>query len=188
MIKVDACGVCFHDIVTRNGTLKSGVQMPVHSRPRDLRHRRRRRPRRARLQGGRPRRDRAALPHLRRVPAICRSGRETLCPDRQVHRRCRPGRRLRASTSRSRTTTSRSCPRASPLAGRLDRRLRDRHDPQRDARSRASSQRARARSSPARAAGSACTPCSSRGSPARLSSRRRPRRRRPTQIRDARRA
>ena len=29
VIKVDACGVCFHDIVTRNGTLKYGVQMPV---------------------------------------------------------------------------------------------------------------------------------------------------------------
>jgi D-arabinose 1-dehydrogenase-like Zn-dependent alcohol dehydrogenase len=28
VIKVDACGVCFHDIVTRNGTLKFGVQMP----------------------------------------------------------------------------------------------------------------------------------------------------------------
>ena len=29
VIKVDACGVCFHDIVTRNGTLKAGVQMRV---------------------------------------------------------------------------------------------------------------------------------------------------------------
>jgi NADPH:quinone reductase-like Zn-dependent oxidoreductase len=28
VIKVDACGVCFHDIVTRNGTLKYGVHMP----------------------------------------------------------------------------------------------------------------------------------------------------------------
>lgn len=28
VIEVDACGVCFHDIVTRNGTLKSGVRMP----------------------------------------------------------------------------------------------------------------------------------------------------------------
>src|SRR3974377_1415702 len=28
IIKVDACGVCFHDIVTRNGTLKYGVHMP----------------------------------------------------------------------------------------------------------------------------------------------------------------
>jgi D-arabinose 1-dehydrogenase-like Zn-dependent alcohol dehydrogenase len=29
IIKVDACGVCFHDIVTRNGTLKRGVKMPL---------------------------------------------------------------------------------------------------------------------------------------------------------------
>ena len=29
LIKVEACGVCFHDVVTRNGTLKRGVQMPL---------------------------------------------------------------------------------------------------------------------------------------------------------------
>lgn len=29
VIQVDSCGVCFHDIVTRNGTLKAGVEMPV---------------------------------------------------------------------------------------------------------------------------------------------------------------
>jgi len=29
VIKVDACGVCFHDVVTRNGTLKYGVTMPL---------------------------------------------------------------------------------------------------------------------------------------------------------------
>jgi acryloyl-coenzyme A reductase len=28
VVKIDACGVCFHDIVTRNGTLKAGVRMP----------------------------------------------------------------------------------------------------------------------------------------------------------------
>lgn len=28
IIRVAACGVCFHDIVTRNGTLKAGVHMP----------------------------------------------------------------------------------------------------------------------------------------------------------------
>ncbi len=28
-IRVEACGVCFHDIVTRNGTLKRGVEMPL---------------------------------------------------------------------------------------------------------------------------------------------------------------
>ena len=29
LIKVEACGVCFHDVVTRNGVLKRGVQMPL---------------------------------------------------------------------------------------------------------------------------------------------------------------
>ena len=28
VIKVEACGVCFHDVLTRNGTLKAGVKMP----------------------------------------------------------------------------------------------------------------------------------------------------------------
>jgi D-arabinose 1-dehydrogenase-like Zn-dependent alcohol dehydrogenase len=28
LIKVAACGVCFHDVVTRNGTLKAGVALP----------------------------------------------------------------------------------------------------------------------------------------------------------------
>ena len=28
VIKVETCGVCFHDVVTRNGTLKAGVKMP----------------------------------------------------------------------------------------------------------------------------------------------------------------
>jgi len=29
LIRVAACGVCFHDIVVRNGTLKKGVELPV---------------------------------------------------------------------------------------------------------------------------------------------------------------
>ena len=29
IIEVAACGVCFHDVMTRNGTLKAGVQMPM---------------------------------------------------------------------------------------------------------------------------------------------------------------
>jgi acryloyl-coenzyme A reductase len=29
VIKLDSCGVCFHDVVTRNGTLKAGVKMPL---------------------------------------------------------------------------------------------------------------------------------------------------------------
>ncbi len=28
-IRVDSCGVCFHEVVTRNGTLKRGVEMPL---------------------------------------------------------------------------------------------------------------------------------------------------------------
>ena len=28
VVKVAACGVCFHDVVTRNGTLKAGVRLP----------------------------------------------------------------------------------------------------------------------------------------------------------------
>lgn len=28
-IRVEACGVCYHDVVTRNGTLKRGVEMPL---------------------------------------------------------------------------------------------------------------------------------------------------------------
>ncbi len=28
-IRVDSCGVCFHEVVTRNGTLKRGVAMPL---------------------------------------------------------------------------------------------------------------------------------------------------------------
>ena len=28
-IQVDSCGVCFHDVVTRNGTMKRGVTMPL---------------------------------------------------------------------------------------------------------------------------------------------------------------
>ena len=29
IIAVAACGVCFHDVVTRNGTLKAGIRLPV---------------------------------------------------------------------------------------------------------------------------------------------------------------
>ena len=28
MIQVEACGVCFHDVVTRNGTMRRGVKVP----------------------------------------------------------------------------------------------------------------------------------------------------------------
>lgn len=29
IIATEACGVCFHDIVTRNGTMKAGIELPV---------------------------------------------------------------------------------------------------------------------------------------------------------------
>src|SRR4029434_5210757 len=29
LIRIAACGVCFHDIVVRNGTMKAGVELPV---------------------------------------------------------------------------------------------------------------------------------------------------------------
>jgi D-arabinose 1-dehydrogenase-like Zn-dependent alcohol dehydrogenase len=82
VIKVDACGVCFHDIVTRNGTLKFGVQMPcilgheisgtIVDTGRDVR--------------GFKRGDRVATVqryHICGSCRHCRMGRETLCPDRK---------------------------------------------------------------------------------------------------------
>jgi D-arabinose 1-dehydrogenase-like Zn-dependent alcohol dehydrogenase len=82
IIKVDACGVCFHDIVTRNGTLKFGVQMPcilgheisgtVVDVGRDVR---------AFRKG-----DRVATVqrfHICGTCRYCRTGRETLCPERK---------------------------------------------------------------------------------------------------------
>src|SRR6201987_963638 len=82
VIKVDACGVCFHDIVTRNGTLKYGVQMPlilgheisgtVVAVGRDVR--------------GFKQDDRVATVqryHICGACRYCRSGREPLCPDRK---------------------------------------------------------------------------------------------------------
>jgi len=82
IIKVDACGVCFHDIVTRNGTLKFGVQMPcilgheisgtVVDVGRDVRS----------FRKG----DRVATVqrfHICGACRYCRTGRETLCPERK---------------------------------------------------------------------------------------------------------
>jgi acryloyl-coenzyme A reductase len=82
VIKVDACGVCFHDIVTRNGTLKFGVQMPcilgheisgtVVDVGRDVRN----------FKAG----DRVATVqryHICGSCRHCRMGRETLCPERK---------------------------------------------------------------------------------------------------------
>ena len=29
IVRIKACGVCFHDVVVRNGTMKAGVVMPL---------------------------------------------------------------------------------------------------------------------------------------------------------------
>jgi acryloyl-coenzyme A reductase len=82
VIKIDACGVCFHDIVTRNGTLKFGVQMPcilgheiagtVVDVGADVRNFKKN--------------DRVATVqryHICGSCRHCRMGRETLCPERK---------------------------------------------------------------------------------------------------------
>ena len=82
IIRVDACGVCFHDVVTRNGTLKSGVLMPcilgheisgtVVEVGRDVRAFRKD--------------DRVATAqryHICGACRFCRTGREPLCPERK---------------------------------------------------------------------------------------------------------
>ena len=82
IIKVDACGVCFHDVLTRAGTLKAGVKMPcvlgheisgtVAEVGREV----------SRFKPG----DRVATAqryHICGACRFCRSGRETLCPERK---------------------------------------------------------------------------------------------------------
>jgi D-arabinose 1-dehydrogenase-like Zn-dependent alcohol dehydrogenase len=82
VIRVAACGVCFHDIVTRNGTLRAGVKMPcilgheisgtVVAVGREVRD----------FKPG----DRVATAqryHICGRCRHCRTGRETLCPDRK---------------------------------------------------------------------------------------------------------
>jgi acryloyl-coenzyme A reductase len=82
LVEVDACGVCFHDIVTRNGTLKAGVRMPcilgheisgtVVDTGKEVR-------------GFAPG-DRVASAqryHICGCCRYCRTGREPLCPERK---------------------------------------------------------------------------------------------------------
>ena len=82
LIRVDSCGVCFHDVVTRNGTLKAGVKMPlilgheiagtVVAVGRDV-------------PGFTPG-DRVATAqryHICGHCGFCRTGREPLCPERK---------------------------------------------------------------------------------------------------------
>ena len=82
LIEIDSCGVCFHDIVTRNGVLKRGIEMPlipgheisgtvseVGSEVRDFRPG-----------------DRVATVqrfHVCGCCAQCRTGHETLCSDQK---------------------------------------------------------------------------------------------------------
>lgn len=82
IIKVEACGVCFHDVLTRNGTLKAGVKMPcvlgheisgtVVEVGRDV----------TRFKSGQ-RVATAQRYHICGACRFCRSGRETLCAERK---------------------------------------------------------------------------------------------------------
>ena len=81
-IKVEACGVCFHDVLTRNGTLKAGVKMPcvlgheisgvVVAVGRDVK----------RFKEGQ-RVATAQRYHICGACRFCRSSRETLCAERK---------------------------------------------------------------------------------------------------------
>ena len=82
VIKVEACGVCFHDVLTRNGTLKAGVKMPcvlgheisgtVVDVGRDV----------TRFKTGQ-RVATAQRYHICGACRYCRSSRETLCAERR---------------------------------------------------------------------------------------------------------
>jgi D-arabinose 1-dehydrogenase-like Zn-dependent alcohol dehydrogenase len=82
IIKVEACGVCFHDVLTRAGTLKAGVKMPcvlgheISGTVAEV--------------GGEVTRfkpgNRVATAqryYICGACRLCRSGRETLCPERR---------------------------------------------------------------------------------------------------------
>ena len=161
VIKVEACGVCFHDVADPERHAEGRREAALRARPRDLRHRRRVGREVSRVQGRRPGGDRAALLHLRRLPVLPQRPRDAL-PRPEVPRRLGAGRRLRRVRRGRRRQRRRRCPRAcrSPTRDRL---LRDRHHPQRRA-DVGKLQRARPRSSPAPAAGSGCTRCSWRAS------------------------
>lgn len=82
LVKVHACGVCYHDVVARNGTLKRGIRMPLipgHEVAGEVvavgDHVRR-------IRVG----DRVAASwyHVCSQCKYCRSGREVMCPEGQL--------------------------------------------------------------------------------------------------------
>lgn len=81
-IKVDACGVCFHDVVTRNGTMKRGIELPfipgheVSGEVVEIG------PRVTQFRVG----DRVAAAQRRHICGhcgLCRTGQETSCEERE---------------------------------------------------------------------------------------------------------
>jgi acryloyl-coenzyme A reductase len=81
-IKVDTCGVCFHDVVTRNGTMKRGIELPfipgheVSGEVVEIG------PRVSQFSVG----DRVAAAQRRHICghcASCRTGQETSCEERE---------------------------------------------------------------------------------------------------------
>ena len=133
-IAVAACGVCFHDVVVRNGTFRRGVGLPVilgHEVAGDDREAGRGR---ARAFPRRSRRHHDLQPCLRPLPPMPRRPRDVLSRA-GFSRRCRAQRRLCR-------TRLRRCRRRAEGAGRrraggsLHRRLHGRHRAQRGARRR----------------------------------------------------
>lgn len=80
LIRVEACGVCFHDVVTRNGTFRRGVEMPLIPGHEISGVVERTGPQVTRFVAG----DRVATTQRRHVCgqcASCRNGREPSCVD-----------------------------------------------------------------------------------------------------------
>ncbi len=82
LVRVEACGVCFHDVVVRNGTLRRHVQMPLVPGHEVSGVVEAVGPLVADVRPG----DRVATTQSRHVCGrcrFCRSGRETSCPERE---------------------------------------------------------------------------------------------------------
>ncbi len=124
-IAVAACGVCFHDVVVRNGTFRHGRGDAAYSRPRGGRHRRGGGPGGARIPARRSRRCHPPPP-LCGDCRCCRGGQETSCPQREFSGRCRAQRRLCGARLRRRGERGGRAWRRGARGGG-DRRLHDRH-------------------------------------------------------------